>query len=44
MLHRFEIHSALELSPPLYYAAASQPRVYARLLVGNKTTEYETGF
>ena len=37
MLHRFEIHSALELCARLSYATASQPRSLAKLLVGNKT-------
>ena len=37
MLYRFEIHSALELSRTalLGWPAASQPLVFARLLVGN---------
>ena len=35
MLHRFEIHSPLELRARLYKVAAWQPRVFARLLVGN---------
>ena len=30
MLHRFEIHSALELCARLSYATASQPREAAR--------------
>ena len=34
MFHRFEIHCALELCARLYYATASQPLVFERLLVG----------
>ena len=35
MLHRFEMHSGLELSrTALFRAATSQPCVFARLLVG----------
>ena len=38
MLHRFEFHSVFlpwNFRARLYYAAASQPRVFVRLLVGN---------
>ena len=35
-LHRFKMQSALEHLPMAYYAAALQPRIFARLHVGNQ--------